>query len=66
MKLSETEKKEMLEDADNNNRMAAFRKLRTLVHYNSFEEYISWLDEIQSINPIKSRKININYKRAKI
>ena len=55
MKLSVQEKKEMLCDAKNKKRKLEFRKGVVPVKFNTFEKYISWLDALQSFNPIKHR-----------
>lgn len=68
MKLTKLEKKEMIVDGRNKNRMATFRKVKNY-RFISFEKYISWLEIMQSINPVKSHTTEnriINYKQVKI
>lgn len=66
MKLSEIEKKEMLKDGKNKKRMMDFRKAKYSGRKMSFEEYISWLGEMQKINPVKPEKRFVEYKNVKI
>ncbi|MFH0806966.1 MAG: hypothetical protein V2A57_00940 [Elusimicrobiota bacterium] len=66
MKLSLQEKKEMLCDAKNKKRKLEFRKGVVPVKFNTFEKYISWLDALQSFNPIKQEKRIVTYKNVKI
>lgn len=66
MKLSEIEKREMLEDGRNKKRMMDFRKAKSSSRKMSFEEYIAWLTEMQKINPVKTGKKFVVYKNIKI
>ena len=66
MKLSEVEKKEMLEDGKDKKRMMDFRKASSSERKMSFEEYIAWLTEMQELNPVKTEKKFIAYKNVKI
>lgn len=66
MKLSKIEKREMLKDALDKGRRYDFRKARIVKSKMSFEEYVSWLNELQSVLPkIKQREF-IRYKNVKI
>jgi len=66
MKLSEIEKKEMLEDGKNKKRTMDFRKAKYSGKKMSFEEYIEWLNEMRKIRPIKANKNFVIYKNVKI
>ncbi|MEW6555996.1 MAG: hypothetical protein AB1349_01425 [Elusimicrobiota bacterium] len=66
MKLSEIEKKEMLEDSKSKKRMLDFRKIQHIQKKMAFEEYIEWLMEIQKIHPVKPNKNSVIYKNIKI
>ena len=66
MKLTEIEKKEMLEDAKDKKRREAFRKIKAPFHHKTFEEYINWLEEMQTVFQIKEERKIVNYKNVKI
>ncbi|PIU83362.1 MAG: hypothetical protein COS68_04450 [Elusimicrobia bacterium CG06_land_8_20_14_3_00_38_11] len=66
MKLSEVEKKEMLEDGKNKKRTMNFRKGRYIHKKMSFEEYIDWLQEMQKIHPVNPPREFVVYKNVKI
>lgn len=70
-KLSSQEKKEILADGKNKNRMLNFRKVKEdgVKYYAkkmSFEKYLSWLEQMQKLNPVKPRKKFVVYKTVKI
>ncbi len=66
MILSEVEKKEMLEDGRNKERMLHFRKGRHAHKKMSFEEYIDWLQEMRGICRTNTKKKFFVYKNVKI
>lgn len=66
MKLSDVEKKEMLEDGNNEKRKENFRKIKYLSPKMSFEEYLSMLEQLNSINSRKMQKRIVNYRNVKL
>ncbi len=69
MKLTETEKCEMLEDAQSAERRDDFRKMRDFSRFRdeSFEEYALWLSQILSLAPLPKQKSDfVEYSNVKI
>ncbi|MEW6556394.1 MAG: hypothetical protein AB1349_03465 [Elusimicrobiota bacterium] len=66
MNLSEVEKKEMLEDGKNKERMLNFRECRRIHKEMSFEEYINWLQAIQEIYQVYPQRKFVVYKNVRI
>ena len=65
-RLSEEEKREILEDAADPKRREDFRKLRELKPRVTFEEYVSWLTQIHALFPPPPRRYFKEYKNVLI
>ena len=63
MKLTDEEKKGLLEDAADPQRREDFRKARELLRKMTFEEYVRWLTEMSRIFPAEPRK-PVEYKNV--
>lgn len=62
-RLSDEEKREMLEDANDLERSRAFNSAKILSHQGSLDDYIVFLSENMAIADLSpSRRITANYK----
>ena len=63
-KLTEAEKKEMLEDGRSLKRRTDFRMAREVATRRSFEEYLHWLTETTSAFPEPARREFVVYRNT--
>ena len=63
MRLTEEEKREMLEEAADVRRREDFRKARELMRKMTFEQYLRWLTEMTRLFPREPRK-PVEYKKV--
>ncbi|OGR54119.1 MAG: hypothetical protein A3I11_05825 [Elusimicrobia bacterium RIFCSPLOWO2_02_FULL_39_32] len=64
--LTEIEKKEMLEDAQDCARREDFRRLKNFRVSISFEDHISMIRQLSYLRPYKSKRKFVDYKDIKI
>ena len=63
-KLTEVEKREMLEDARDPQRLQDFRKLRNSVPKMTFEKYVRWLTQITTLFHERTARKPVIYKNV--
>lgn len=66
MKLSEQEKKELLEDGKDIQRREDFRKAKNSSLEINFEEYLLWLEEVQKVGRTNLDRKFVFYKTVKL
>ena len=66
MRLSEEEKREMLEDAQDPLRRDDFRQAAASLRKLTLEEYVSWITQVHSVFPLRPPRNFVEYKNILI